>query len=66
MSVIEAAPRQGVSDTKFDPNADVTREQMCAFVGRFLRLMGYDLAQGAAKTFSDVSGNARFVEPFVK
>jgi len=48
----------GVSNTSFDPGADVTREQMCSFVARFLRTMGYSLTLGGKKVFKDADAIA--------
>lgn len=46
---------KGVSETKFDPAADVTREQMCAFVSRYLHTFGYSLRLGEKATFTDAA-----------
>ena len=43
----------GKGDGKFDPNADVTREQMCVFAARFLRAHGYALDLGEKTEFAD-------------
>ena len=54
----------GVSATEFSPNADVTREQMCALFVRFLEFIKYPLPETKDLTFVDagkISGWA--VEP---
>ena len=44
----------GVSATAFDPNAPITREQMCALIYRFTNYMGIKLRSlSAQKNFSD-------------
>lgn len=43
----------GVGDDRFDPNTDVTREQMCCFVARFLRALGYAPELGEKMEFAD-------------
>jgi len=49
---------KGISETEFAPTADVTREQMCVFVGRYLRTFGYSLALGEKAMFSDAASIA--------
>ncbi len=48
----------GVSETSFDPNGSVTREQMCALVARYIRSAGYKLELGAKKSFTDAASIA--------
>lgn len=43
----------GVSDTEFDPNAYITREQMAAMLYRAVNAVGRVLRQGTAVTFAD-------------
>ncbi len=57
---------KGVSDTKFDPNADVTREQMCAFVARFLRTFNYSLTLGEKTVFNDDAKIAKWAKEDVE
>ena len=46
---------KGISADQFDPKANVTREQMCAFVARFLRTFGYTPELGAKMEFKDAA-----------
>lgn len=55
-SAVEAGIIFGVSDTKFDPNAKVTRGQMATFISR-----AYDLPD-STKTFKDVPKSDYFYE----
>ena len=44
----------GVSDTAFDPNASITREQMAAILHRYAQYKGFDTtAEGDLSTFRD-------------
>ncbi len=44
----------GISDTEFAPNTDVTREQMAVIIYRFAKIMGYDVSGKAnITTFED-------------
>ena len=46
----------GVGNGKFDPNADVTREQFAQMMYNYAKFKGYDLsAAGDLNSFSDVS-----------
>ena len=49
---------KGISATEFAPDADVTREQMCVFVGRYLRTFGYSLTLGEKVEFADAASIA--------
>ena len=49
---------KGVSADRFDPKGNVTREQMCAFVARFLRTFGYTPELGAKVEFKDAASIA--------
>ena len=46
---------KGRSDAIFDPDSNVTREQMCAFVARFLRTLGYTPTLGDKVEFTDAA-----------
>ena len=46
---------KGISADQFDPKTNVTREQMCAFVARFLRTFGYTPELGAKMEFKDAA-----------
>ncbi|MGE4484304.1 MAG: YDG domain-containing protein [Oscillospiraceae bacterium] len=48
---VENGITAGRGDGNFDPNADVTREEMALFFYRFAQYMGYDVSAGA-----DISG----------
>ena len=43
----------GVSETEFSPDADVTREQMCALFVRFLEFVQYPMPETGDLTFAD-------------
>ena len=43
----------GVSETQFSPNSDVTREQMCALFVRFLEFVKYSVPETEELTFAD-------------
>ncbi len=43
----------GVSATAFAPDANITREQMCSLVARFLTALGYPVAEGEGVKFKD-------------
>ncbi len=43
----------GISETEFAPDVNVTREQMCALIARYLSYKGYALESGNGITFSD-------------
>ena len=45
----------GVSETSFAPDADVTREQMCALFVRFLEFVKYELPEIGELTFADTA-----------
>lgn len=46
----------GVGDDRFDPNADVTREQVAQMMYNYAKFKGYDLSvAGDLNSFSDVS-----------
>lgn len=45
----------GISETEFAPNADVTREQMCALFVRFLEFVKYPLPETGELTFADAA-----------
>ncbi|MGN0162031.1 MAG: S-layer homology domain-containing protein, partial [Candidatus Ornithomonoglobus sp.] len=54
---VEAAAEKGivlgVTDTEFDPNALITREQMATMMYRAINVTGAVLKQGTSKTFAD-------------
>ncbi len=44
---------KGISETEFAPDENVTREQMCALIARYLSYKGYELASGSKLSFTD-------------
>lgn len=57
---VKSGVTAGYSDTRFAPDELVTREQMCAFLIRFLNYMGYDLSgyQASGKFDDDAAISA--------
>ena len=43
----------GVSETSFAPTANITRQDLCTILARFLNVMQYDLPAAEARTFTD-------------
>ena len=57
---------EGVSDTLFAPNSNVTREQMCALVARYLRHIGAELPLKAKVEFRDADKIASWAKADVE
>lgn len=43
----------GITETTFEPNAEVTREQMAVIINNYLEYMGYDISYEEPKYYSD-------------
>ena len=57
---------EGVSETLFAPNSNVTREQMCALVARYLRHIGAELPLKAKVEFRDADKIASWAKDDVE
>jgi len=55
----------GVSDTEFAPNNNITRQDMCTILARFANVMDYKLPQNQAASFADAGSIARYARAAV-
>ena len=56
----------GVSETSFAPTANITRQDLCTILARFLNVMQYDLPVLENKTFSDSKRIASYAKSAVQ
>lgn len=59
-AALEAGIVTGVTETEFDPEAQVTREQMAAIIGRYL-----GTTSDAALTYTDADSIEEYAKPYV-
>ena len=56
----------GVSETSFAPTANISRQDLCTIIARFINVMQYDLPAKEAKTFSDSKRIASYAKSAVQ
>ena len=55
----------GVSDTAFDPNRTITRQEMATILYRAINAMNMTIPTGTAKTFADAGSIEAYAVPAV-
>lgn len=53
---------KGMTDTEYQPDSEITREQMCAILNRYLKVYGYQLSTVQRPAFTDAADIAAWAK----